>query len=134
MRPSRWARIVVTRIDDDHLVRRIGEQSSRQVWDILLRDGDNDKVYATNGFWDRDSGRAGFGGQVGERFGTSRVCDKNLMSKRGEATGQCAANLACADDADLHVFILWLAAGKAADQGTTKAVCGRLAGTAGGDV
>jgi hypothetical protein len=30
------------------------------------------------------------------------------MSKRGEATGQCAANLACADDADLHVFILRL--------------------------
>ena len=28
------------------------------------------------------------------------------MSQRGEATGQCAANLACADDANLHVFIL----------------------------
>jgi hypothetical protein len=60
--------------------------------------------YAANGFWDRDSGRAGFGGQLGKRFGTPRVCYKNLVSQRGKATGQRAANLACADDANLHVF------------------------------
>src|SRR3981081_434910 len=52
------------------------------------------------------SGTAGFGGQVGERFGTSRVCYKNLVSQRGKATAQRAANLACADDANLHVCIL----------------------------
>src|SRR5207253_1023038 len=48
----------------------------------------------------------GYGGQFGERFRTSRVCYKNLVSQRGKATGQRAANLACADDPNLHVFIL----------------------------
>ena len=71
-----------------------------------MRNGNHDEIHAANGFWDRHSGRAGFGGQVGERFGTSRVCYKNLVSQRGKATGQRAANLACADDANLHVCIL----------------------------
>jgi hypothetical protein len=100
--------VIIAGINDDHPVRRICEQTGREVRNILLRNGNHDEVHAANSFWDRDSGRAGFGGQVGERFGTSRVCDKNLVSKRGEAAGQCAANLACADDADLHVFILRL--------------------------
>ena len=29
-----------------------------------------------------------FGGQIGERLGTSRVCYENLVSQRGKATGQ----------------------------------------------
>src|SRR6185437_786114 len=94
MRPSRWARIVVTRIDDDHLVRRIGQQSSRQVWNILHRDGDNDKVHATNGFRDRDSGRAGFRSKIRERVRTPRVGHEDLVSQICEAAGQRAADLA----------------------------------------
>ena len=43
--------------------------------------------------------------------GTSRVCYKNLVSQRGKTTGQRAANLACADDANLHVCILRLDGG-----------------------
>src|SRR5262249_10173452 len=100
------ARVIVAGIDDDHPVRRIGEQTGREVRNILLRNGNHDQIDAANGFWDRDSGRAGFGGQFGERFRTSRVCYKNLVSQRGKATGQRAANLACADDPNLHVFIL----------------------------
>jgi len=84
------ARVIVAGIDDNHPVRRIGEQTGREVRNILLRNGNHDEIHAANGFWDRHSGRAGFGGQVGERFGTSRVCYKNLVSQRGKATGQRA--------------------------------------------
>src|SRR6202040_3829435 len=94
--------VIVAGIDDNHPVRRIGEQTGREVRNILLRNGNHDEVHAANGFWDRDSRRARFGGQVGERFGTSRVCYKNPVSQRSKATGQRAANLACADDANLH--------------------------------
>ena len=85
--------VIVAGIDDNHPVRRIGEQTGREVRNILLRNGNHDEIHAANGFWDRHSGRAGFGGQVGERFGTSRVCYKNLVSQRGKATAQRAANL-----------------------------------------
>ena len=44
--------------------------------------------------------------KIGERFGTSRVGHENLVSQRRKATGQRAANLACADDANLHACIL----------------------------
>ena len=65
--------VIVAGIDDDHPVRRIGEQTGREVRNILLRNGNHDEIHAANGFWDRYSGRAGIGGQVGERFGASRV-------------------------------------------------------------
>ena len=51
----------------------------------FLRNGDHDEVHAADGLRDRDGGRAGFGGQIRERFGASRVGHENLMSQRGEA-------------------------------------------------
>src|SRR4029450_2759328 len=86
MRPSRWRGSSLP-LPPPPLVRRIGEQSSRQAWDILLRDGDNDKVHATNGFRDRDSGRAGFRSKIRERVRPPRVGHEALVSQICEAAG-----------------------------------------------
>ena len=66
-----------------------------------MRNGNHDEIHAANGLGDRNSGRAGLGGQVGECLGTSRVCYENLVSQRGKATCQSAANLACPDESDV---------------------------------
>src|SRR6266446_3529944 len=45
--------VIVAGIDDNHPVRRIGEQTGREVRNILLRNGNHDEIHAANGFWDR---------------------------------------------------------------------------------
>ena len=65
--------------------------------------GHHDQLPAPGGLGDRDRGRAGLRGQVGERLGPARVGDEDLVPERAEAAGEGAADLAGADDADLHV-------------------------------
>lgn len=95
--------VVVAGIDDGRLGRHIFEEVFRQVGNFLERDGHHDKVGAALGrFLSRDGRSARFPGQVLQRLGAAGIGNVNRMAEAGEPPGEGAADVAGADDSDVH--------------------------------
>jgi hypothetical protein len=95
-------RVIIARVNDDHVLRRFGEQIGWQRWYVLLRNRYNNNVPGPGRLLDCDRSRAGLRRQIGQRFRSSRIRDENLMPKRGEPSSQCAADVACSNDTNFH--------------------------------
>src|SRR5438552_17903542 len=95
--------IIVDGVDDDHGVRNSGEQIGRQLRTFLLRNSHDDDVATARRFSHGHGCRASLLRQSCESLGTSRVSYENLMAERGEAPSERAADVARANDANIHL-------------------------------
>src|SRR5262249_31449363 len=96
------ARIVVAGIHDDRALWHAGAQPSRQRRNITLRDGDYDQMRTSRGILRLDRDSTSFRHQARKSAGVSGIGHVNLVSQRSQPTGEGAADLTCAYDADFH--------------------------------
>src|SRR5215469_10658513 len=96
------ARIVVAGIHDDHARWHAGEQPFRQCRNITLRDGDYDQIHTSRGILRLNRDGTSFRHQARKSAGVSGIGHVNLVSQRSPPTGEGAADLTCAYDADFH--------------------------------
>src|SRR6185503_8765174 len=105
------AGVVVPGVHHDHAVGDALEEIAGQSGDVLERDADDDDVARAGRLLDGDRPGAAFPGERGEALGTATVGDADLMSQGREPAGQRAADVARADDADLHGSSQWVLRG-----------------------
>src|SRR5215467_12895356 len=101
IRPA-LARIVVAGIHDDHACWHADKQPFWQCRNITLRDGDYDQIHTSRSILRLDRDSTSFRHQARKSPGVSGIGHVNLVSQRSQPTGEGAAYLTCAYDADFH--------------------------------
>jgi len=93
-------RVVVHRVDDDLPRDGVG----RNVPIVLERNRDDDEVAESSGIRDAGSLRtlAQFGDQVLKRLRSAGIGDRDVVPGPGQVRGERRADVAGADDPDLH--------------------------------
>jgi hypothetical protein len=96
------AGVVVAGIDDDDVFRDSVEKVFGEIADLGFGDGDDD-LAGPGGLAGGDEVGAGLVGEFGESLWTARVGDVDIVTERGEAAREGAADVTCADDSDFPV-------------------------------
>lgn len=103
--------VVVASVDDGYLGRYAGQQAFGQVGNVFQRDGYHDEVGAALGrFLGRNGRSTGFLDHLLQRLGAAGVGDIHIMAEASEPHAQGAADVAGADDSDVHSSVVLVGA------------------------